>query len=63
MKAKVDSSKCIGCGLCANSCPEVFELNAEGLATVKEGVDFSSVNCDVKDIASQCPVEAIIVED
>ncbi len=63
MQVKVDSSKCIGCGLCANSCPEVFELNSEGIAGVKENVDFSAVSCDVKEIASQCPVGAIEVSD
>ena len=25
---------CIGCGLCAGSCPAVFQMNAEGRAEV-----------------------------
>lgn len=32
MKAFVDQSGCIGCGLCADTCPEVFRMNDEGLA-------------------------------
>ena len=38
MKATVDQAACIGCGLCANDCPEVFEMNADK-AIVKDFVD------------------------
>jgi len=56
---KIDESKCVGCGLCANACPDCFELNDSGMAVVKNP---ECPNCDVNDVASQCPVEAIIVE-
>lgn len=32
MKATVDKSGCIGCGLCASICPEVFRMDEDGLA-------------------------------
>jgi len=62
MKVSVEASKCIGCGLCVNGCPDIFELTADGIAVVKGDADFSSPGCDLNDIASQCPVEAISVE-
>ena len=34
MKAKVDRDECIGCGLCASICSEVFEMDEEGIAIV-----------------------------
>jgi len=60
MKVSIDESKCVGCGLCVNACPDCFELNGSGIALVKNP---ECSECDVKDIASQCPVEAIIVEE
>jgi ferredoxin len=34
MKAIVDADACIGCGLCENTCPEVFKMNAPDIAEV-----------------------------
>ena len=37
MKATVDRNGCIGCGLCAEICPDVFDIADDGLAeAVKE---------------------------
>ena len=57
-KVRVDDSLCTGCGLCASNCPEMFEMGDDSIAHV---VSASSPSCDVKDIADQCPVSAIIV--
>lgn len=32
MKASVDKSGCIACGLCTNTCPGVFSMGDDGLA-------------------------------
>ncbi len=59
MKVTVDASTCVGCGLCEQSCPEVFKLGEDNIAIVlKQKCD----SCDLKEVASQCPVEAIKVE-
>jgi ferredoxin len=54
MKIKVDSDKCIGCGLCANICEQVFEIKGDK-ATVKAQ---KSLPC-VKEAIDNCPVSAI----
>ena len=58
-KVSVDASTCVGCGLCEQLCPEVFQLNSEGVAQVK-GSECSQHN--ITDVADQCPVTAIKVE-
>lgn len=60
MKIKIDREKCIGCGTCPALCPEVFELDNEFKAFVKEGADLEKP-C-VQDAKSACPVEAIAIE-
>ncbi|MFC1806996.1 ferredoxin [Candidatus Omnitrophota bacterium] len=53
----IDESLCTGCGLCASTCPEVFEMADDNLAHVKD----ANVECDLDDAAASCPVEAIKV--
>ncbi len=57
MLLRVNKEKCIGCGLCVNLCPEVFELADDGKSVTKEGADFSK-DC-VKEAKDGCPVSAI----
>jgi len=49
---KVDQDKCIGCGACANSCPDGFEMK-DGKAHVKGDADCA------KAAEAGCPVGAI----
>lgn len=58
-KISVDDSLCTGCGICASNCSDVFEVGDDGLAHVISQVCGS---CDLKEIAEQCPVNAIIVQ-
>lgn len=60
MKATVDAAACIGCGLCANDCPEVFEMNADK-AVVKGPVPAGKEDA-AKTAAANCPVQCIKVE-
>jgi len=54
---RVDKKKCIGCGSCVAVCPDVFEMDDDGKARVKSGVDLKS-SC-ILDAIKSCPVEAI----
>jgi ferredoxin len=54
----IDRSLCSGFGSCAELAPEVFELDGEGLASVRIG---TSDDAAVLDAASACPMAAISV--
>ena len=58
MKYRVNDD-CIGCGLCAETCPKVFYMTDEGLA---KAIEAEVAEAD-KDAAAEakdlCPVSAI----
>ncbi|HHY68888.1 MAG TPA: ferredoxin [Bacillota bacterium] len=60
-KIRIDHDLCIGCGLCVDTCPDVFELNDEGKAVVKENAE-SNIEC-AKEAAEICATEAIEIEE
>lgn len=58
MEVTVDASTCVGCGLCEQACPEVFEVQGDGLAHVK------THSCGLHNLveaSQQCPVNSIKV--
>jgi len=60
MKAKVDPDLCVGCGLCVQTCPEVFRLEED-----KAVVYVIPVPKDAEkrcpQAADECPTTAIII--
>ena len=50
------NDNCIGCSACVAICGNVFDLDDEGLAFVKESF---KQNSDIDDAISACPVDAI----
>jgi ferredoxin len=62
MKAVVDKSLCIGCGICPETCPEVFDLDEEGLATAKVDEVPAEAADRCREAAAECPVSAIQIE-
>jgi ferredoxin len=62
MKATVDQSLCIGCGLCADACPEVFEM-ADDKAQAKVNPVPPEAEGSCREAADQCPVTAINIEE
>jgi len=54
---KVNEDQCVGCGVCANICPEGIEM-VDGIAKIKN----ENADC-LKDAASTCPKKCIILDD
>ncbi len=52
----VDHELCIGCGVCAEFCPEVFEIKDDKSWVI--GPDKCDT-CDCEEAIASCPVEAI----
>lgn len=62
MNARVDKDLCIGCALCPSVCPEVFDMEDDGLAVAKVNPVPGDVEETCQEAADSCPVEAIIIE-
>ena len=60
MKVRIEDS-CTACGLCVDTCPDVFEMGDE-IATVIANNIPAELEDTVQQAADECPVEAIIVE-
>lgn len=61
MSFKVNDT-CIGCGACTSVCPEVFDLNADGIAENILGDVPEELVESAKEAANSCPVGAIVEE-
>lgn len=61
MRPVVDRDTCIGCGLCSETCPEVFVLDDESIARVIVETPGQELYDCVREAAEICPVEAISI--
>ncbi len=60
MKVRVEDT-CTACGLCVDTCPEVFELGDEAAIVTADEVP-AEHEAAVQQAVDECPVEAIVVE-
>ena len=62
MKAEVDKDKCIGCGLCEATCPEVFRLNNDISEVIVDTVP-PEAGETCRQAVDNCPVQAISLNE
>ena len=60
MRVRVDDT-CTACGLCVDTCPEVFEMGDDMAQVITDEVAPEHEDA-VQQAADECPVEAIVVE-
>jgi ferredoxin len=60
MKVRIDDS-CTACGLCVETCSEVFQMSDETAEVIVDEVPPQFEDA-VQQAADECPVEAIEVE-
>ena len=58
MKVNVDEDLCTGCGLCIDTCPEVFDWDEDIAKVIADPVPGDQEGC-VLEAEDSCPVEAI----
>ena len=63
MKAIVDEDACIGCELCVDTCPEVFQMNDDGFSEpIVDPIPSEAQDC-AQEAADVCPVTAIEIQE
>ncbi|MFT3983029.1 MAG: ferredoxin [Lachnospiraceae bacterium] len=62
MKAILDRTGCISCGLCAATCPEVFRMAEDGIAEVYQESIPAEAEVSATEAQDGCPVAVITVE-
>jgi len=63
VRPEVDESLCIGDAICADICPEVFEMRDDNLAHVINENPDPGLHERVREAADACPTGAIIVHE
>ena len=59
MKVVVEKDLCISCGLCMNTCPDVFEWDENEKAKALPGQAPPEMEDSVKEAIDSCPTTAI----
>ena len=62
MKVKIDLDLCSGDGICADLCPEVFEMNDDKAKVIVDEVPEDAEEA-CRDAADSCPEGCIEIEE
>lgn len=62
MKAVIDTDECTACGVCEETCPEVFKLGDDYAEVTVDEIP-ADAEASAKEAAEECPVECIRIEE
>ncbi|AEJ62419.1 hypothetical protein Spith_2164 [Spirochaeta thermophila DSM 6578] len=62
MRVKVDTERCISCGLCEEMLPEVFKVEEKGASVLLPLIEEEDRKAVVWGLLEDCPGEALTVE-
>lgn len=62
MQATIDVDTCTGCGLCCDTCPEVFQMGDAIAKVILNPIPSNRADA-AREAAEGCPVEAIKIVD
>lgn len=62
LRVVADRSRCCGYGLCAQVCPQVYKLDADGLVYLDSDIVPAGLEDEAREGAAACPAEALAVE-
>lgn len=57
----IDQDECISCGVCVDTCPEVFRMNDDNMAEVYKADGASEE--EIQDAIESCPTSCIQWEE
>ena len=63
MRVTIDQTGCISCGLCVNTCPELFAFDSSEKASVQLSPVPSELQECARKAADSCPVSVISVTE
>jgi ferredoxin len=63
MKIEIDLDLCAGTALCADSAPEIFDVSADGFASVRDDAPEPIDERRARRAAANCPLRAIVIEN
>jgi ferredoxin len=63
MRASIDKSGCISCGLCVETCPSVFRIGEDGYAEVFVDIIPAEEAEATLQAQDNCPVSVITTEE
>lgn len=62
LRVVADRSRCCGYGLCAQVCPQIYKLDADGLVYLDSDIVPAGLEEEAREGAAACPAEALSVE-